>query len=112
MHPPTRVTLSFKNIIFGEKKSLGSANGNRTRISALKGPERNRVFIGFFGAFSHPWIHIALIVEGNVSYGGRRRQARYPAPVLRAANSRPTMQRTINWVDAGAAEDTAMKIRG
>ena len=81
-------------------------------IFTLKGPERNRVFIGFFAAFSNPCIHVALIAEGSVSYGGRRRQARYAAPVLRAANSRPTMQHTINLVDAGVAEDTVMKIGG
>src|SRR6202008_3139484 len=51
-------------------RRFGSANGNRTRISALKGPERNRVFIGFLAAFSNPCIHIALIAEGSVSYAG------------------------------------------
>jgi hypothetical protein len=107
-----RATVTKKCAFLLVSWGFGSANGNRTRISALKGPERNRVFIGFFAAFSNPCIHIALIAEGNVSYGGRRRQARYAAPVLRAANSRPTMQRTINLVDAGVAEDTVMKIGG
>jgi hypothetical protein len=49
---------------------LVARTGIEPVIFTLKGPERNRVFIGFFAASSDPCTHIALIAEGSVSYAG------------------------------------------